>query len=465
MEALPTDKRLEVLKQGEADPALILLYIQFGRYLLVSSSISGELPANLQGKWNDRIHPPWESDYHFDINLQMNYWMTEAANMPECAEALIRYVERFIPHARKAARDLYGCRGIWLPIQTDAWGRATPESHGWAVWIGAAPWIAQHVWWHYLYGGDREFLRSRAYPFFKEIAQFYEDYLIADEQGQLQIMPSQSPENRFAGTGPWPVSIGVSSAMDVQLAYDALGYAIKAARILQVDPEDAARWEDLQRRLPPFRIGKDGRLLEWDREMAEVEPAHRHLSHLYGLFPSTLFNPQERPEEYAAALQSLRFRMEKCGGNLSWGWSHAWAGCLLARAGDGAGVEEQLTRLVRDFASTSLLDRVSPKSDIFQIDGNLGAVAVALEGIAQSWGGAVHLLRALPPSWERGGSVQALRVPGGHVLSFSWRDGRIDELEVCIGYAGSLKLFLPGRESPIEIDGNSGEQWIMNQGG
>ena len=208
-------------------------------------------------------------------------------------------------HGRKAARDLYGCRGIYLPIQTDAWGRSTPESYGWADWMGAAPWIAQHFWKHYLYTGNIEFLKDRAYPFFKEVALFYEDYLVEDDNGVMQIMPSQSPENRFEGTGCFPVSIGISSAMDVQLAYDAFGYAIKSAEILEIDRKCVAKWSRLQGKLPEFKIGNDGRLLEWDEEKVEIEPGHRHISHLYGLYPGDIFNEYSRTNQYKAAIKSF----------------------------------------------------------------------------------------------------------------------------------------------------------------
>ncbi len=432
---LPTDQRVAGIRAGEADPALPLLYCQYGRYLLTSSSICGELPANLQGKWNDRIDPPWECDYHFDINLQMNYWMAEAAAMPECAEALIQYVERFVPHARQAAMDLYGCRGVWFPLQTDAWGRATPESYGWSVWIGAAPWIARHLWQHYEYGGDRDYLRSRAYPFFREVALFYEDYLVADPDGTLQIMPSQSPENRFAGTGMWPVSIGISAAMDVQLAYDAFGYAIRSAEILGVDAGDRVRWMAMQSRLPPFRIGSDGRLLEWEREREEVEPGHRHLSHLYGLFPSDLFNPIDRPAEYAAAIRSLEQRLA-CGGGHT-GWSRAWVACFFARIGRAEEMWQHLYALLTDFATVSLLDLHPPR--IFQIDGNLGAVEAVLQSLVQCWGGKVHLLRALPAAWPTG-SLSGIRVPGGHTLALDWHEGRLTCLTIRLGFGGSLTL-------------------------
>ena len=181
---VPTDERIRRAREGRPDPGLPLLYFHYGRYLLCASSANAALPANLQGKWNEDLQPPWDSDYHHDVNLQMNYWIAEPSGMQRYVEALLQHLERLVPHARKAAMDLYGCRGVWYPIQTDAWGRSTPESYGWAVWIGAAPWLAQHLWWHYEYGRDAGFLRTRAYPFFKEVAAFYEDYLVEDDAGR-----------------------------------------------------------------------------------------------------------------------------------------------------------------------------------------------------------------------------------------------------------------------------------------
>ena len=183
LEELPTDERIKRVKEGAVDNGISQLYFDYGRYLLISSSVCGELPANLQGKWNDSLTPPWECDYHFDINLQMNYWMAEPSDMPECTKALVRYVRSFLESGRKAAKKLYGCRGIFLPIQTDAWGNSTPESYGWAVWVGSAPWIARQLWDHYRYSGDKEYLKNEAYEFFAEVAAFYEDYLQKDENG------------------------------------------------------------------------------------------------------------------------------------------------------------------------------------------------------------------------------------------------------------------------------------------
>jgi len=432
---IPTDERLALLRSGNEDPLLPLLYFHFGRYLMISSSFDCELPANLQGKWNDRIDPPWESDYHYDINLQMNYWFTESANLPECTDSLINYVNNSIPGARDAAAKLYGCRGVWLPLQTDAWGRATPEAFGWGVWTGAAPWIAWHFWQKYIYSGDLSFLRDEAYPFFKDIAFFYEDYLVKDEAGIYQFMPSQSPENRFEGTGMWPVSIGISAAMDTQLAYDAIGYAIRSAKILGVDEKQTAIWEEIRNNLPPFAIGSDGRLLEWNEEFIEVEPGHRHLSHLYGLFPSDLFNPVDRPAQYEAAVKSLEYRLMHGGGHT--GWSRAWTSCLFARIGDSEKTWEHFYALLNDFATVSLLDLHPPR--IFQIDGNFGAVYAVIEMLVQTWGGKTHLLRALPKQWQNG-RLKGLKLPGGHTLDMEWQNGIPANISITIGYSGKIVL-------------------------
>jgi alpha-L-fucosidase 2 len=447
---LPTDERIRRLRQGENDTALHMLYFHYGRYLLISSSIHGELPANLQGKWNHDIKPPWDSDYHFDINLQMNYWLAEPCNMHDCVEALIQYIERFVPHGKKAAADLYGARGVYLPLQTDAWGLSTPESFGWAAWIGAAPWIARHFWMHYVYGGDLEFLKTRAYPFFKEVALFYEDYLVRDKAGVWQIMPSQSPENKFVGSGDFPSSIGISSAMDVELAYDALGYAVQSAQILAIDEENAKIWSNLRENLPKLQAGSDGRLLEWDIERVEVEPGHRHLSHLYGLFPSDIINPIESKDTYDAAVKSLEYRMSVGGGHT--GWSRAWVACLFARTGKGEQVYRHISALISDFATVSLLDLHPPQ--IFQIDGNLGAVAGIVEGIAQFWAGKLHLLRALPNAYETG-SISGLKTPGGHTVSFAWEKGKLKQCEVIIGYSKELVI---RTSRDIVVKGQVGQQ-------
>ena len=421
-EDLPTDERIRRVRGGQPDPGLPLLYFHYGRYLLCASSANAALPAHLQGKWNEDLQPPWDSDYHHDVNLQMNYWSAEPAGMQRYVEALLQHIERLVPHARKAAMDLYGCRGVWYPIQTDAWGRSTPESHGWAVWIGAAPWLAQHVWWHYEYGRDADFLRTRAYPFFKEVATFYEDYLVEDDAGVLQIVPSQSPENRFVGDGGPPVSICVSATMDVILARAAFDYAIRSAGILNVDPEQRRRWRDLAARFPELRIGRHGQLQEWNEDFDEVEPAHRHVSHLIGLYPGDLLDPERTPELWRAAEVSLQRRLASGGGHT--GWSRAWVACLFARLGRAEDAWEHLNHLITDFATDSLLDLHPPR--IFQIDGNLGGAAAVIEMLLQSYRGELHLLPALPAAWPEG-RVSGLRTRGGVTVAMAWHGGELVE--------------------------------------
>jgi len=441
LNALSIEERLARIRGGQRDNGIASLYFNFGRYLMVSSSVGGDLPANLQGKWNNLIDPPWESDYHFDINLQMNYWMAEPCNMPQCAEALLKYIERFYESGQDAAQKLYGCRGIWLPIQSDAWGNSTPESFGWAVWIGAAPWIAQHFWHHYTYSGDIEFLRNRGYRFLKAVAEFYEDYLVEDENGVYQIMPSQSPENTFKGSMEhvFPVSICASSAMDVQLAYDALTYAINAAEILETDEKQIALWKKLRSRLPGFKIGADGRLLEWDEEKTENEPGHRHMSHLYGVYPSELFTSVNRPEQYHAARKSMEFRLSHGGGHT--GWSRAWISCMQARFNNPEGFYEHFMGLIKDFATVSLLDLHPPR--IFQIEGNLGAVSALIEAVISFVDDRVYLLRALPKEWSAG-NLRGIKVPGGHIISVWWKESKAYLLKIQIGFNGNLTVCVNG---------------------
>ena len=288
------------------------MYFNYGRYLLCASSANGELPANLQGKWNEELVPPWDCDYHYDVNLQMNYWPAENGHLEEYTEALIKYLEKMIPYGRDAAKKLFGCNGIWLPLSSDVWGCATPETYGWSVWVGVAAWLAQHMWWHYEYGQDLEFLEERAYPFIKEVAAFYEDFLIKDENGIYQVVPSQSPENRFVGGGDFPVTICVSSSIDIQLIMDLLSHAIRAAKILKVDENKHEIWQEILDYLPPLKIGSKGQLLEWN-EFEEVEPIIAILPLVWSI-PRRVTDPERTPELFKQQ-SFLGFKLAAGGGH------------------------------------------------------------------------------------------------------------------------------------------------------
>ena len=404
---IPLELRMKHVKEGEKDTGLFKLLFDFGRYLLLSCSICGELPANLQGKWNCYDMPPWNSDFHYNINLQMNYWIAESTALHECGEVLAQYIISRMDAAKKVAKNLYGCRGVYFPLSDDPWGQCTPESCYYGVWIGAAPWLAQHLWWHYRYTGDMNYLKNTAYKFFKAVAEFYEDYLVEDTNGVLQIMPSQSPENRFkehedetygqiVGGVDLPVSICKSSAMDIELAQDALFYAIESAKILGEDEDKRKLWQSMKDRLPAIKISSDGRIVEWDtEEREETEIGHRHLSHLYGLYPSELLTRDKDERLYQAAAKSLYTRLDNYG--IKTGWSGMWSSCMLARMGDKERFTADMEKMLSTCFNDNLLDLYPNfynhiKSDvIFQIDGNFGVAAAILESLASYWGNTTSL--------------------------------------------------------------------------
>lgn len=440
---LPTDERVREFRAGN-DPGIPLLYFEYGRYLMASGS-SGELPLNLQGKWNELLAPPWESDYHLDINLEMCYWFVETLGMERAADTLFNLIERYVPHGREMARKLYGCRGVVFPIQTDVWGRMTPEAYGWAVWIGAAPWLAQHMYEHWLYTRDVEFARTRCYPMLREVARFYMDYII-ERDGVPCIVPSQSPENRFEGGGDMPVTLGYDSAMDRELAHASLRAAVELAGALGEDADEAASWADMEARLPWPGIDSQGRVMEFDSERVEVEPGHRHLSHLIGLHPLRLFEPGT--PLWQAAERSLDSRLSHGGGHT--GWSRSWVACMMARLGRADDAWRHFIALIADFATVSLLDLHPPR--LFQIDGNMGGAAAVCEMLMQSREGELRLLPALPGQWPEG-CVRGFRALGDVQADFEWNDGMLTGLTLRCGRnaGGALRVSANGREWNVEL--------------
>jgi len=446
----PTDERLEEMREGAEENGLFALYFNFGRYLLISSSRPGGLPANLQGIWNDDPHPPWESDFHHDINLQMNYWPAEVCGLAELIEPLFEHVERLVPHGREMARKLYGCEGV-LPLQTDPWGRATPESRQYALWIGAAAWLAQHFWWRYEYGLDREFLRNRVYPLLKEVAAFYETYLVHDPQGRLVPVPSQSPENQFVG-GCTPVSLCIGATMDLELIHDCLSHAILASEVLDCDTERRERWRRILEEIPPLQIGRHGQIQEWLEDYEEVDVGHVHFSLLFALFPGDQITPEEEQELAAAARISIERRLAAGSGDRA-GWPRAWAACLWARLQDGDRACENLKALLTDHTTTALLSAfpLPPPlpARVFQIDANLGGTAAVAEMLLQSHRGEIHILPALPSAWSKG-RVTGLRARGGYVVDIEWEAGRPETVTVHSRFEGPCTI-RHGREDAPEV--------------
>ncbi|MBK1879767.1 glycoside hydrolase family 95 protein, partial [Pelagicoccus mobilis] len=312
-----TDERIDAIKRGSYDPSLMAMYVQFARYLLISSSRPGTLPANLQGIWVDGVKPAWNSDYHVNINVQMNYWAAEVFNLADCHEPLFTFLEGLVPNGRKTAEEMYGANGIAIHHTTDAWKFTTGFGKpNYGMWPMAGGWVGSHFWEHYLHGGDEAFLRERGYPFMKAAAEFYLDFLVEHPvSGHLVSGPSISPENRFIAPDGYQAAVCMGPAMDHQIIYENFSACIEASEILDTDEAFRARLRDTLSRLAPVRIGGDGRILEWTDGVGEANPGHRHISHLFGLHPGRQYTWQETPEMMEAAVKVLEKRLASGGGH------------------------------------------------------------------------------------------------------------------------------------------------------
>ncbi len=418
---LPTDERLESIKNGGKDNKLTELYYNFARYLMIAGSREGTLPLNLQGIWNKEMWPAWGCKFTININTEMNYWPVETADLPELVSPLFDLIEKMRPNGRVTAREMYGCGGFMCHHNTDLWGDTAPQDlwRPGTQWPMGAAWLCLHIWEHYQFGRDKGFLADK-YETMKEASEFFVDFLIENQNGQLVTCPSVSPENTYLTESGQKGSLCIGPSMDSQIIYELFSAVIKSSEVLGIDADYAEKLRQMREKLPKPEVGKYGQIKEWAIDYDEVEPGHRHISQLFALYPADIISPRKTPKLCRAARATLERRLSHGGGHT--GWSRAWIINLWARLNDGEKVYENINALLSYSTNKNMFDNHPP----FQIDGNFGGAAGITEAVLQSINDEIILLPALPEEWAEG-SFENLRARGGFTVSCAWESNTLKE--------------------------------------
>ncbi len=460
--ALPTDKRIELFSNSK-DVSFIALYFHFGRYLMISGSRPGGQPLNLQGIWNNMIIPPWNGAYTMNINLEMNYWPAELTNLSSCAEPLFKLIKELAENGKATAWDMYGNEGWVAHHNTTIWRHTEPvDSCICAFWPMVAGWLVSHLWEHYLFHGDTNFLKEEVFPLLKGAVAFYKDWLIKNDQGYLVTPIGESPENTFIYDDNKKASLSSGPTMDLAIIREAYTRYLKACRILNIHDDFTGLVKDQLSRLLPYQIGQYGQLQEWQHDFKESEIHHRHISHLYGFYPGNQINVFSNPELSSAVKQTMLRR-----GDAATGWSLAWKVNVWARLLDGNHADRLLSDLFtlikennkghQGHTYANLFDAHPP----FQIDGNFGTTAGIVEMLLQSYAGELFLLPALPDSWPTG-KVKGLKARGGFEVAMEWENGGLKKGIIYSALGGNCRIRTFQKMKIKDVDYTVPEKSIPN---